>query len=240
MRQFPPRWLKITTEIARGSSLWAALKFARNSWHQLSKDSSFKAEFPSSFQNCQFGRYAFVGQHSALVRSSFGRYTYCSRHCNIADARLGSFTSIGPGVTIGLAKHPYAPNVSTSPSFYRSEAHAANVFQSGLAVDELPTTHIGSDCWIGARASILAGITIGHGAIVAAGAVVTRDVDAFTIVGGCPAKVIRTRFPTDTVEELLGVEWWTWDDETLALRSRHFAHAELLLSALKEGSVGQS
>lgn len=75
---------------------------------------------------------------------------------------------------------------------------------------------VGSDVWIGYEAVILAGVTIGDGAVIGARAVVTKDVPPYTIVGGVPAKAIRRRFPEETVEELLRLKWWDWPPERIA------------------------
>lgn len=69
---------------------------------------------------------------------------------------------------------------------------------------------IGNDVWIGYEAVIMAGVHIGDGAIIAARAVVTKDVLPYTIVGGTPAKEIRKRFDTDVIEQLLMLKWWDW------------------------------
>ena len=74
---------------------------------------------------------------------------------------------------------------------------------------------IGNDVWIGYEAVILAGVTIGDGAVIGSRAVVTKDVPPYTIVGGVPAKTIRRRFDEDTVEELLGLRWWDWPEEVI-------------------------
>jgi hypothetical protein len=74
---------------------------------------------------------------------------------------------------------------------------------------------IGSDVWIGTDAMVLSGVSIGHGAIVAARAVVTRDVPPYAIVAGVPAKVVRWRFEPAVIERLLKVAWWEWDDERI-------------------------
>jgi len=74
---------------------------------------------------------------------------------------------------------------------------------------------IGNDVWVGAGAIILSGVNIGDGAIVAAGAVVTKDVPAYSIVGGNPAKVIRFRFSEDQIEKLLSIGWWNWSEEKI-------------------------
>lgn len=74
---------------------------------------------------------------------------------------------------------------------------------------------IGNDVWIGYKATITAGVTIGHGAIIGAGSLVTRDVPPYTIVGGNPAKEIRKRFSEPDIETLLTVNWWDWPPEKI-------------------------
>ncbi len=74
---------------------------------------------------------------------------------------------------------------------------------------------IGNDVWIGYEAVILAGVTIGDGAVIGTRAVVTKDVPPYTIVGGVPAKSIRKRFPEGTIELLLKLKWWDWTEERI-------------------------
>ncbi|MDO4170971.1 MAG: CatB-related O-acetyltransferase [Lachnospiraceae bacterium] len=75
---------------------------------------------------------------------------------------------------------------------------------------------IGNDVWIGYEAVILAGVTIGDGAIIGTRAVVTKDVPPYTIVGGIPAKPIRKRFSDETISSLLEIQWWNWSKERIA------------------------
>lgn len=75
---------------------------------------------------------------------------------------------------------------------------------------------IGNDVWIGYEAVIMAGVTVGDGAIIGARALVTKDVPPYTIVGGIPAKPIRKRFPEQTISSLLEIEWWNWSREKVA------------------------
>lgn len=75
---------------------------------------------------------------------------------------------------------------------------------------------IGNDVWIGYEAVILAGVTIGYGAIIGTRAVVTKDVPPYTIVGGVPAKPIRKRFSDKTINELIKIQWWDWSKEKIA------------------------
>ena len=74
---------------------------------------------------------------------------------------------------------------------------------------------IGNDVWIGYEAVILAGVTVGDGAVIGARAVVTKDVPPYTIVGGVPAKPIRKRFSEDLIAALLELRWWDWPEERL-------------------------
>lgn len=71
------------------------------------------------------------------------------------------------------------------------------------------------DVWIGINAIIRAGVTIGNGAVIGMGSVVTKDVDAFTIVAGCPTKIIGKRFDDDTINKLSKIKWWDFNDDML-------------------------
>lgn len=88
-------------------------------------------------------------------------------------------------------------------------------------------THVGNDVWLGHRSTIMPGVTVGDGAIVASAAVVTRDVEPYTIVGGNPAAVIRSRFDADTVERLLAIAWWDWDAEKVTRNVRAICSADV-------------
>ncbi len=104
----------------------------------------------------------------------------------------------------------------------------------GLPVEDIPRAWdnkgditVGNDVWIGYEAVILAGVTIGDGAVIGARAVVTKDVPPYTIVGGVPAKPIRRRFGSDTVQALLELRWWDWPPERIAAN----------LEALQSGDI---
>lgn len=81
---------------------------------------------------------------------------------------------------------------------------------------------IGNDVWIGAYVNIIEGITIGDGAIIAAGSVVTQDVPPYAVVGGVPAKVIKYRFEQDIIEQLKKIEWWNKDQKWLKKNAHLF------------------
>lgn len=116
------------------------------------------------------------------------------------DVRIGAYTQIPsdcwicPRVKLGRYVL-FAPSVSILGGDHRTDIAGLPVMFSGRP--ETPPTAIGDDVWVGYRAVIMAGVTIGDGAIVAAGAVVTQDVMPYAIVGGIPARVLRSRFSTD-------------------------------------------
>lgn len=98
---------------------------------------------------------------------------------------------------------------------------------SGLKGDNLDGTSkgpviIGNDVWVGGRTTILSGVTIGDGAIIAAGSVVTRDVFPYAIVAGVPAKVLRYRFSPTQIRKLLQIAWWNWSKEKLIANMQYF------------------
>jgi virginiamycin A acetyltransferase len=119
--------------------------------------------------------------------------------------RVGRYCSIGPGVTI-VAGGVHPPDwVATWP--FRAKLSLQGAFEDGMPSSRGPVD-IGSDVWIGTQAMILSGVVIGHGAIIAARAVVTRPVPPYAIVAGNPARVVRMRFDADIVQRLLASRWW--------------------------------
>lgn len=88
-------------------------------------------------------------------------------------------------------------------------------------------TIIGNDVWLGYNCTIMPGVKIGHGAIVAANTVVTKDVEPYTIVGGNPAQIIRKRFSGEKIKQLLALEWWNWDIEKITQHVQHLTGNEL-------------
>lgn len=128
---------------------------------------------------------------------------------------VGSFCSIGTGAAFIMAGNQGHRNdwVSTFPFFWMPEVAAFEGAQNGF----LPAgdTVIGNDVWIGSEAIVMPGITIGHGAVIGTRALVARDVEPYTIVGGNPAKPIRKRFDERQIAMLLEMQWWDWPEDRL-------------------------
>jgi len=124
---------------------------------------------------------------------------------------IGKYCSIGSGAVFMMAGNQghRMDWVSTFPFYYQ-----ANIFQSSKnAYKKTKDTTISHDVWIGSETMIMAGVTIGSGAVVAARAVVTKDVPPYAVVGGNPAQVIRYRFDDETIAKLLKLKWWEWTEE---------------------------
>lgn len=129
---------------------------------------------------------------------------------------IGKFCSIACGAKFlfNSANHTLQ-SLSTYPFPIFFEEWELPVEDIPLAWDNKGDIVIGNDVWIGYEAVVLAGVTIGDGAIIGARAVVTKDVPPYTIVGGVPARVIRQRFAPRTVERLMSLQWWDWPEEKL-------------------------
>lgn len=174
-----------------------------------------KFEPPCGIKSCNLERYVKIGAYSYAVSG----YLFA--------VNIGRYCSFGENVQIGRQDHP-TNWLSTSPFTYMksgdilsSSSNFTNVTLTdipnyGEAPTHLKTTNIGNDVWIGHGAFIKPGLTIGTGAIIAAYAVVVKDVPAYAIVGGNPAKVLKYRFDEDTINKLLKSEWWLLSPKELA------------------------
>lgn len=130
---------------------------------------------------------------------------------NVDKLIIGKYCSIGSGTVFIMAGNQGHRTewISTFPFYFQ-----ANIFKEAKNPSQKSgDTHIGDDVWIGSEAMILPGITIGSGAIIAARSMVSKDVPAYAVVGGNPAKVIKYRFNVSEIEGLLKLKWWDWSEE---------------------------
>lgn len=178
-----------------------------------------------------FGRHNAVHDYGRLINSSLGDFSYLSKGASVVNTEIGKFCSIGPEVKCGLGKHPVSAFVSSHPAFYSLGNQAGHTFVLEAAFRETSPITIGNDVWIGARAMILDGVSIGDGVIVAAGAVVTSDVPPYAVVGGVPARLIRRRFESVVVEQLLKTKWWDWEEDRISKAAPLFRDVEAFLRA---------
>jgi len=157
-----------------------------------------------------------------------GRYTYgYERICteNILIKSIGSFCSINHTVHVGVGNLPMN-FITTSPITYMSEdtsfgpESVAGILSPNLSIniEDIPLNEkvtIGNDVWIATNVVILPGVKIGDGAILAAGAIVTKDVPDYAIVGGVPAKVLKYRYKKEEIEVIKRIAWWNWSEEEI-------------------------
>jgi len=158
-----------------------------------------------------FGRYCEVGKGARVLNSEFLDYAYCDQYADIANTTVGKFANIAAFTRIGPTDHPYR-NASLHHFLYRSSYYWEDAEDDPAFFEQRAArrTVIGHDTWIGHGAVIKPEVTIGNGAIVAAGAVVTKDVPAYMIVSGVPAQPMRPRFGAGIAARMEALAWWDW------------------------------
>jgi acetyltransferase-like isoleucine patch superfamily enzyme len=151
---------------------------------------------------------------------SIGKHTYKIENLQIyyydsgAKLYIGNFCSIASDIKIFLGGNHRHDWVTTYP-FGHIHQDIFNNFNG----EGHPTTKgdiiIGNDVWIGQNTTIMSGIKIGDGAVIANNSHIVKDVEPYSIVGGNPAKLIRYRFTTEQIDKLLRIKWWDWEDEKI-------------------------
>lgn len=174
--------------------------------------------------NVEIGDYTYYSDNK---NSPEQFYDHIEHHYEFLGDKLviGKFCAIGEGVRFIMngANHKM-DGITTYP--FNIFGHGwEKVTPTGEQLPLKGDTVIGNDVWIGEYVTIMPGVKVGDGAIIAANSTLTKDVEAYTIVGGNPARLIRKRFSDEEIEFLLQLQWWNWDEEKI------FAHLESLVSA---------
>ncbi len=173
--------------------------------------------------DCDLGKYNEIAAGVQIVESSLGDYSYVMERCDIIYTNIGKFSNIASEVRINPGNHPMEW-VSQHHFLYRCRLYGLHEEDNSAFFEwrRRQKVQIGHDCWIGHKAIIMPGVTIGNGAVVAAGSVVTKDVAPYTVVAGVPAKQISKRFPKHIWQALEEIAWWNWDHENLKARLDDF------------------
>ena len=170
----------------------------------------------ATIKNSTLGRYTEIGAGSHVANSTIGDYSYCVENTQIAYATIGKFANIASHARIYASMHPMEKAslhhfTYRSAWYFEGETDDQDFFdwRAGQGIS------IGHDTWIGHGAVIMPGITIGNGAIIGSNAVVTKDVAAFAIAVGVPARTIKQRFTDDLASRLDAMAWWDWEHKRL-------------------------
>ena len=205
----------VDSEMKGGAGVWKHA-FVKNCF--LEKFSSI-GDFTRT-EDSAFGEHVQIQRNGLIYSSSFGRRTYTGKNFTCWHASIGAFCSISWNVSLGGADHDYR-KLTTHSFLYLPNMGLSDV----VGYDRFSEPcDIGNDVWIGCHAVVCRGVTIGDGAVIGAGAVVTHDVPPYTIAAGCPARVLKPRFDGNLAERLLRLRWWEFSDDVIKDNIALFNH----------------
>jgi len=182
----------------------------------------------SKLENSTLDPFSIVFINVTLFNTKLGSHSYVQKNSTIINCEIGKFCSIASNVTIGPGIH-LTSGVSTHPAFYLQNTPLIKKYSSKDLFISSVRSNIGNDVWIGEKSIILDGLTIGDGAIIAAGSIVNSNVEPYSIVGGIPAKHIKFRFDEQTRIKLLELKWWNKSEEWLERNYKSFQNVNELL-----------
>ena len=204
----------VDSEMKGGAGVWKHA-FVKNCF--LEKFSSI-GDFTRT-EDSAFGEHVQIQRNGLIYSSSFGRRTYTGKNFTCWHASIGAFCSISWNVSLG-ADHDYR-KLTTHSFLYLPNMGLSDV----VGYDRFSEPcDIGNDVWIGCHAVVCRGVKVGDGAVIGAGSVVTHDVPPYTIVVGCPARVLKPRFDGNLAERLLRLKWWEFSDEVIRDNIALFNH----------------
>lgn len=182
----------------------------------------------AGLHDSRVGKYCEIGARTVLHEVTLGDYSYVVNDSQIAYATIGKFCSIAAMTRINPGNHPMH-RAAQAHFTYRASAYFPGESDEAEFFAWRRAHHVtfGHDVWIGHGAIVLPRQNVGTGAVVAAGAVVTKDVAPYTIVGGNPAKPIRRRFAEKISERLIELAWWDWTHDRIRDALSNFRHLSI-------------
>lgn len=170
----------------------------------------------AEMKGCRLGQYCEVKERVILRDVALGDFSYIERNAEAMYATIGKFCSIAANTRINAVEHPMerltTHKVSYRPNEYFLYLGIDDAFRERRAGKRVS---IGHDVWIGHGAVVIPGVNIGNGAVIGANAVVTKDVGAYQVVAGTPARRLKDRFRPDIAARIESLRWWDWPTEKL-------------------------
>jgi phosphonate metabolism protein (transferase hexapeptide repeat family) len=184
---------------------------------KASRDGAPRVHASSQLRDCVLGKFTDVGERVIMAECELGDYSYIERNAEAIYTEIGKFCAIAANARINALNHPME-RVSQHKITYRPNEYfvGAKIDKGFREQRQQKRVVIGHDVWIGHAAIILPGISVGHGAVIAAGAVVTKDVEPYAVVAGVPARLIKWRFPKSIRTQMIKLAWWDWEHDKLA------------------------
>lgn len=170
----------------------------------------------AELKGCRLESYVAIGERVVLREVAVGAFTYFERHAEAIYASLGKFCSVAANTRINALEHPIERITQHKLSYRPNEYFRYLGVDSGFRERrQAKRVTIGHDVWIGHGAVIMPGVTVANGAVIGANAVVTRNVEAYAIVAGSPARLVRYRFPPEIAKRIEKLNWWDWSAEKI-------------------------
>lgn len=186
----------------------------------------------SERHNAKTGKFTKVNAPFFLHNVQIGDYSVLAYNAHAANVCIGKFCSIGPNFCCGLGLHP-SGGISSSAMFYSTSKLNGMTLSKDNKYVERKQTVIGNDVYIGANAFVLDGVRISDGAVIGAGAVVTKDIPPYAVAVGVPARVVKYRFDEKTIAALLEKRWWDGSEEDLQKVEQNFWDVETFLNEIR-------
>jgi phosphonate metabolism protein (transferase hexapeptide repeat family) len=172
------------------------------------------------------GVFTEVGMGCRIVESSMGDYSYLADNVDMIYTRMGKFCSIASHVRINPGNHPMERVTQHHMTYRRQQYGFGEDDASFFDWRRADACNIGHDVWIGHGVTVMPGVSIGTGAVIGSGAVVTKDIEAYMIAVGVPARPLRPRFEAHIAQKLLQIAWWDWDRAVLQERFKDLYDVE--------------
>lgn len=175
-------------------------------------------------ETTKIGRYSEIGDRCDLRESIIGEYAVCRGDNQIWYSEIGKFVAIAYGARINAVNHPAFTRISQHEFTYKGIRYDFSD-KDDISIIEMRRNEkviVGNDVWIGHNAIIMPGVHIGNGAVIGSGAVVTHNVEPYSVVCGVPARPIKKRFSDDIIEKIEKSAWWNWSHEQLKERYDDF------------------